>query len=35
MQGYGLPSQIRITLGKPEEMEAFWKAAGPILDAGC
>jgi histidinol-phosphate aminotransferase len=35
MQGYGLPSHIRITLGKPEEMEAFWKAAGPILDAGC
>jgi histidinol-phosphate aminotransferase len=35
MQGYGLPNHIRITLGKPEEMQAFWKAAGPILDAGC
>ncbi len=35
MQGYGLPSHVRITLGRPEEMEAFWKAAGPILDSGC
>lgn len=35
MQGYGLPNHVRITLGKPQEMEAFWRAAGPILDAGC
>jgi histidinol-phosphate aminotransferase len=35
MQAYGLHSHIRITLGKPEEMQTFWRAAGPILDAGC
>jgi len=36
MQGYGLPQHVRVTLGKPEEMEAFWKAAAPLLDgAGC
>lgn len=35
MQGYGLPNHIRITFGKPEEMTAFWKAAGPLLDGGC
>jgi len=36
MQGYGLPHHVRVTLGKPEEMVAFWKAASPILDnAGC
>lgn len=35
MQGYGLPNHIRVTLGKPEEMEAFWAAAGPLLDCGC
>lgn len=35
MQGYGLPNHIRITFGKPEEMAAFWKAAGPLLDGGC
>ncbi len=35
MQGYGLPNHIRVTFGKPEEMAAFWKAAGPLLDGGC
>ena len=35
MQGYGLPNHIRITFGKPEEMRAFWAAAGPLLDGGC
>jgi histidinol-phosphate aminotransferase len=35
MQGYGLPNHIRISFGKPEEMEAFWKAAAPLLDGGC
>jgi histidinol-phosphate aminotransferase len=35
MQGYGLPNQLRITFGKPEEMRAFWDAAGPLLDGGC
>lgn len=34
MQGYGLPQHIRVSLGKPEEMEAFWKAAGPLFDQG-
>ncbi len=35
MQGYGLPHHIRVTFGKPEEMQAFWNAAGPLLDGGC
>jgi len=35
MQGYGLPNHIRVTFGKPEEMQAFWAAAGAILDGGC
>lgn len=35
MQGYGLPNHIRVTFGKPEEMEAFWRAAAPLLDGGC
>jgi histidinol-phosphate aminotransferase len=35
MQGYGLPNHIRVTFGKPEEMQAFWNAAGPLLDGGC
>jgi histidinol-phosphate aminotransferase len=34
--GYGLPNHIRVTLGTPGDMMAFWKAAGPILDTlGC
>lgn len=35
MQGYGLPNHVRVTFGRPEEMAAFWQAAGPILDCGC
>ncbi|HEX9082160.1 MAG TPA: histidinol-phosphate transaminase [Holophagaceae bacterium] len=35
MQGYGLPNHIRVSFGRPEEMAAFWKAAGPLLDGGC
>ena len=35
MQGYDLPNHIRVTFGKPEEMDAFWKAAAPLLDGGC
>ena len=35
MHGYGLPNHIRITFGKPEEMQAFWSAASPLLDGGC
>ncbi len=35
MQAYGLPNHVRVTFGKPEEMAAFWQAAGPILDCGC
>ena len=35
MQGYGLPNHIRVTFGKPQEMQAFWSAAGPLLDGGC
>ncbi len=35
MQGYGLPNHIRVTFGTPEEMQAFWSAAGPLLDGGC
>lgn len=35
MQGYGLPNHIRITFGKPQEMQAFWSAAGPLLDGEC
>jgi histidinol-phosphate aminotransferase len=35
MQGYGLPNHVRVSLGRPEEMEAFWTAAGPLLDCGC
>ena len=36
MQGYGLPNHVRVTLGRPEEMAAFWAAAAPVLDnVGC
>lgn len=35
MQGYGLPQHIRVSFGRPEEMQAFWAAAGPLLDGGC
>jgi len=27
---------VRVSMGTPRDMEAFWKAAGPILDnLGC
>jgi histidinol-phosphate aminotransferase len=36
MHGYGLPQHLRVSLGKPEDMAAFWKATGPLLDNhGC
>ena len=36
LHGQGLPNHIRVTMGTPEQMEAFWQAAAPILDnAGC
>lgn len=35
MQGYGLPNHVRVSFGTPEDMDAFWRAAGPILDCGC
>ncbi len=36
MHGYGLPQHLRVSLGRPEDMEAFWKAAAPLLDnVGC
>ena len=31
MHGYELPQHIRVTLGRPEEMEAFWTAIAPML----
>ena len=35
MQAYGLPNHVRVTFGKPDDMETFWRVAGPILDCGC
>jgi len=36
MDGCGLPNHVRVSMGTPRDMEAFWKAAGPILDnLGC
>jgi len=36
LQGYDMPNHVRVSMGRPEEMEAFWKAAVPLLDnAGC
>ncbi len=35
MHAYGLPNPVRVTYGKPEEMQAFWSAIGPLLDGGC
>jgi len=36
LHAFGLPNHIRVTLGTPEQMEAFWKAAARILDStGC
>jgi len=35
-EGDGLPNHVRVSLGTPQEMNGFWKAAGPILDnLGC
>ncbi|MDR0498816.1 MAG: histidinol-phosphate transaminase [Holophagales bacterium] len=34
MHGYELPYHMRVSLGRPEEMEAFWEAAAPMLDGG-
>ena len=32
----GLPNHVRVSMGTPQEMTAFWKVAGPILDnLGC
>ncbi|MDR3671825.1 MAG: histidinol-phosphate transaminase [Holophaga sp.] len=36
LDGYGLPNHIRVAMGTPQDMAAFWKATGPILDnLGC
>jgi histidinol-phosphate aminotransferase len=36
LDGYGLPNHIRVAMGTPQDMTAFWQAAGPILDnLGC
>ncbi len=35
MHAYGLTNHVRVTYGKPEEMQAFWSAIGPLLDGGC
>ena len=33
---HGLPNHVRVALGTPAEMQAFWKAAGALLDhPGC
>ena len=31
MHGYELPQHLRVTLGRPKEMEAFWAAIAPML----
>ena len=34
--GCGLPNHVRVAMGTPEDMAAFWKVLGPILDnLGC
>jgi histidinol-phosphate aminotransferase len=36
MHGYALPFHVRVSMARPEDMEAFWAAAAPILDGvGC
>ena len=35
MHGYRFPNHVRVTFGKPEEMQIFWSAIGPLLDGGC
>jgi histidinol-phosphate aminotransferase len=34
--GYDLPYHVRVAMGRPQDMAAFWQAAAPQLDrAGC
>jgi histidinol-phosphate aminotransferase len=36
LDDYGLPNHVRVAMGTPQDMAAFWKAAGPLLDnLGC
>jgi histidinol-phosphate aminotransferase len=36
LEPYGLPNHVRVSMGTPADMDAFWKAAGPLLDnLGC
>jgi len=36
LHGQGLANHIRVSLGTPEQMAAFWAAIAPILDnTGC
>jgi histidinol-phosphate aminotransferase len=38
LDGYALPNHVRVAMGSPADMAAFWKAAGPVLDhldCGC
>jgi len=36
LSAYGLSQHVRISLGTPRQMEAFWKVATPLLDeSGC
>lgn len=38
LDGYALPNHVRVAMGTPADMAAFWKAAGPVLnhlDCGC
>jgi len=32
---HGLPNHVRVSMGTPEAMGAFWKAASAILDPAC
>lgn len=34
LQDFGLPQHVRISLGTPEQMDAFWRVVSPLLD-GC
>lgn len=38
LDGYALPNHVRVAMGAPADLAAFWRAAGPILDhldCGC
>jgi histidinol-phosphate aminotransferase len=38
LDGYALPNHVRVAMGTPADMAAFWRAAGPVLDhldCGC